>query len=94
MTAGQVLSGVRGRNAVGIASLAEGITSIVGLGVYLLNSTHLSWSLVIPLLFGAAFSVPLSAYFVSRLPAGRLTVIIGGVTTALGSYTLIRILIP
>lgn len=93
VTAGQVLSGVRGRSAVGIASLAEGITSIVGVGIYLLSGTPLSWPLVASLLLGAVFSVPLSAYVVSRLPAGRLTFIIGGMSTALGGYTLVRLLI-
>lgn len=93
VTAGQVLSGVRGRNAVGIASLAEGITSIVGVGIYLLSGTHLSWPLVSSLLLGAVFSVPISAYVVSRLPAGRLTFFIGGISTAIGGYTLVRLLI-
>jgi len=92
VTGGQVLSGVRGRNAVGITSLAEGITSIVGVGIYLLSGISLSWPLVTSLLLGAVISVPLSAYFVSRLPTGRLTYIIGGISTALGGYTLIRLL--
>lgn len=93
VTAGQVLSGVRGRNAVGITSLAEGVTCIVGLGIYLLSGISLTWPLVASLLLGAVLSVPLSAYIVSRLPAGRLTIIIGGISTALGGYTLVRLLI-
>lgn len=93
VTAGQVLSGVRGRNAVGIASLAEGITSIVGCGVYFLNGTPFAWQLISSLLLGAVFSVPISAYVVSRLPTGRLTFIIGGMSTALGGYTLVRLLV-
>ncbi len=93
VTAGQVLSGVRGRNAVGITSLAEGITCVVGVGIYLLSGISLSWPLVTSLLLGAVLSVPLSAYFVSRLPVRRLTIIIGGISTALGVYTLIRLLI-
>lgn len=93
VTAGQVLSGVRGRNAVGITSLAEGVTSIVGVGIYLLSGVSLAWPLVIPLLIGAVLSVPISAYFVSRLPVGKLTYIIGGFSTALGGYTLVRLLI-
>jgi len=93
VTAGQVLSGIRGRNAVGITSLAEGVTSIVGLGIYLLSGVSLNWSLAVPLLLGAVVSVPISAYFVSRLPSGKLTYIIGGFSTALGGYTLVRLLI-
>jgi len=93
VTGGQVLSGVRGRNAVGIASLAEGFTCIVGIGIYLLGKTPLSWPLISSLTLGAVFSVPLSAYIVSRIPTGRLTFIIGGISTALGGYTLVRLLI-
>jgi uncharacterized protein len=91
VTAGQVLSGVRGRKAVGITSLAEGITSIVGFGIYMYSGVTLNSSLLISLLLGAVISVPISAYIVSRLPAGKLTYIIGGLSTALGGYTLVRL---
>jgi uncharacterized membrane protein YfcA len=93
VTGGQVLSGVRGRSAVGIASLAEGITSLVGVGVYLASSTPIPWNLAPSLLLGAVLSVPLAAYIVSRVPAGRLTLFIGGLSTTLGGYTLLRLLV-
>ena len=91
VTAGQVLSGVRGRKAVGITSLAEGITSIVGFGIYFFSGVSLNSTLLISLILGAVISVPISAYIVSRLPAGKLTYIIGGISTALGGYTLVRL---
>jgi len=91
VTAGQVLSGVRGRKAVGITSLAEGITSIVGFGIYMYSGVTLNSSLLISLLLGAVISVPISAYVVSRMPAGKLTYIIGGISTVLGGYTLVRL---
>jgi uncharacterized membrane protein YfcA len=91
VTAGQVLSGVRGRKAVGITSLAEGITSIVGFGIYYYSGITLNVTLLISLIIGAVISVPLSAYIVSRMPAGKLTYIIGGISTALGGYTLVRL---
>jgi len=93
VTGGQVLSGVRGRNAVGIASLAEGITSVVGVLAYLLSGAHIPWHLAPSLLAGALLSAPLAAYVVSRLTEGRLTLIIGGLSTALGGYTLVRVLL-
>ncbi len=93
VTGGQVLSGVRGRNAVGIASLAEGITSIVGVGIYLISGAAISWHLAPSLMLGAVLSVPLAAFVVSRLPTGRLTLIIGGMSTALGGYTLLKLLV-
>jgi len=91
VTAGQVLSGVRGRKAVGITSLAEGITSIVGFGIYMYSGVTLNSSLLISLILGAVISVPISAFIVSRMPAGKLTYIIGGISTALGGYTLVRL---
>jgi uncharacterized membrane protein YfcA len=93
VTGGQVLAGVRGRSAVGIASLAEGITSAVGVLVYLLSGVSVPWHLAPSLLLGAVFSTPLAAYVVSRVPAGRLTLTIGGLSTALGGYTLVRALL-
>ncbi|MBN1146306.1 MAG: sulfite exporter TauE/SafE family protein [Anaerolineales bacterium] len=93
VTGGQMLSGVRGRSAVGIASLAEGITSIVGVGIYLCSSTPFPWHLALPLMVGAVLSVPLAAYFVSKIPVGRLTLFIGGFSTILGGYTLVNLLI-
>ncbi len=91
VTAGQVLSGVRGRKAVGITSLAEGITSIVGFGIYFFSGVSLNSTLLISLILGAVISVPISAYIVSRLPAGKLTYIIGGISTALDGYKLVRL---
>ena len=93
VTGGQVLAGVRGRTAVGIASLAEGITSAVGVLAYLASGMFISWHLAPSLMLGAVLSVPLAAYVVSRLPAGRLTLAIGGLSTALGGYTLVRVLL-
>ena len=92
VTAGQVLSGVRGRNAVGITSLAEGVTSIIGFTIFFISGVQLDFNLVIALAVGAVVSVPLSAYLVSRLPAGKLTMVIGGFSTCLGGYTLVRLL--
>lgn len=93
VTGGQVLAGVRGRNAVGIASMAEGITSIVGFAIYLGSGAAIPWHLAPSLLLGALLSVPLAAFAVSRIPAGRLTVIMGGLSTTLGGYTLVRLIL-
>ncbi len=93
VTGGQVLAGVRGRSAVGIASLAEGITSIVGVAIYYAGGVSVSWHLAPSLLLGAVLSVPVAAYVVSRIPTGRLTLLIGGVSTTLGGYTLVRLLL-
>ena len=90
VTGGQVLSGIRGRSAIGIASLAEGITSAVGVAAYWLSGASVTWYLAPSLILGAILSVPLSAYIVSRVPVGRLTLLIGSLSTGLGAYTLVR----
>jgi hypothetical protein len=45
VTGGQLLSGIKGRSAVGIASLAEGITSAVGAVAYLCSGAAVPWHL-------------------------------------------------
>jgi len=93
VTGGQVLSGVKGRSAIGIASLAEGVASAVGAVAYLCSGTRIPWHLAPSLLLGAVLSVPISAYVVSRLPTERLTLVIGSVSTGLGIYTLVRVVV-
>lgn len=93
VTGGQVLAGVPGRSAVGVASLAEGITSAVGVLAYLASGMPLPWHLAPSLLLGAVLSVPLAAYAVSRVSTARLTLVIGGLSTALGGYTLFQVLL-
>jgi len=93
VTGGQVLTGIRGRTAVGITSLAEGIASVVGVLVYVISGVAIPWHVALPLTVGAVLSVPLAAYVVSRVPAGRLTVIIGGMSATLGGYTLLRMVV-
>jgi uncharacterized membrane protein YfcA len=91
VTGGQILVGIRSRSAVAIASLVEGITSAVGLSVYLLSGTPFPWQMGISMLIGAVFSTPLAAFAVSRLPSGRLTLAIGTLSTAIGGYTLVKV---
>jgi len=92
VTGGQLLSGVRSASAIGIASLAEGITSLVGILVYLLSGSPFPWHLAPSLLLGAVLSVPLAAFAVSRIPAPRLTIAIGGLSTVLGAFTLLNLI--
>lgn len=90
---GQVLSGIRGKSAVGIGSISEGITSFVGAVVYLLSGFQIPWHLAVPMSIGALFSVPFAAYIVSRIPSARFTLLIGSLAAALGGVTLIRLLV-
>lgn len=90
VTGGQLLSGVDGRNAIGITSLAEGLTCIVGVIAYVLTKGLIDWILAPYLVIGAVLSVPLSAYTVKRFSPRKLKILIGIVTIALGITTLAK----
>jgi uncharacterized membrane protein YfcA len=87
---GQLLSGMESKNAIAITSLAEGMTCIVGVAVYLAMGEAFPWRLALPLAVGALCSVPLSALAVRKIKARPLTVAIGILTTALGIFTLLK----
>lgn len=89
VTSGQILSGVRSKNAIGITSLAEGLTCFVGVIAYLLLTNHtVDWSLSPSLILGAIPSVPLAAYTVKKFKGDKLRLIVGVATAILGAFTL------
>lgn len=89
VTSGQILSGVKSKNAIGITSLAEGVTCFAGVGTYLIYTNHtIEWSLAPSLVLGAFLSVPVAAYTVKRFKAERLRVVVGVATLILGLVTL------
>jgi uncharacterized membrane protein YfcA len=91
---GQILSGIEGKNAVGITSLAEGLTCLVGILAYILISKgSIDWRLALWIIAGAVLSVPLSARSVKRISALKLKLIIGILTIILGSVTIIKTII-
>ena len=73
---------------MGITALAEGIVSAFGVLVYVLSGVAFPWPLALLLTIGALASVPLATWIVSRVPTERLTLLIGGMSIALGGYTL------
>jgi uncharacterized membrane protein YfcA len=92
VTAGQILSGVEGKSAVGITSFAEGLTCAVGVAAYcLITKGAMPWNLAAPLAVGALLSVPFSAWSVKKISARKLTLAIGVLTTALGILTLVKV---
>ncbi len=92
VTGGQILSGVNGKNAVGITSFAEGLTCLVGVLAYLSLNSTINWSLAPYLLIGAMLSVPFATFTVKKLEAKRLKLAIGVITTLLGIFTLIKLI--
>jgi len=95
VTCGQILSGVEGKSAVGITSLAEALTCLVGVIAYILvTKNSLDWKLAPYVVIGAVLSVPLSAKSVKVLTTRRLKLAIALLTITLGTYTVYKTLIP
>lgn len=90
VTSGQILSGVNGKSAIAITSMAESFTCLVGVLTYLILGTTVNWELAPPLVVGAVASVPLSAVLVKRMNTQKFTLVIGVATTALGLLTLYK----
>ena len=91
VTGGQILSGVKGNNAVGITSLAEGLTCVVGVIIFILSPETVNWNLAPSLIIGAILSVPFSALVVKKMPTRTLKIIIGLITLVLGLITIIKL---
>lgn len=94
VTGGQILSGVEGKSAVGITSLAEGLTCLVGVITYILVSKNsVDWKLAPWIVVGAVLSVPLSAKSVKMIGTKKLKLAIAVLTIALGILTIVKTLI-
>ncbi len=93
VTGGQILSGVNSKNAIGITSLAEGLTCLVGVVTYLAFTNHtVEWKLAPSLVIGAMLSVPLAAFTVKKFNPKGLKIIVGVATLILGLLTLGKII--
>lgn len=88
VTGGQLLAGVDSKNAIGITSLAEGLTCIVGVIMYWIYPQDIDWSLAPWLCIGALLSVPFSAWTVRVIKTTRLRLAIGVITLILGITTI------
>jgi len=94
VTGGQILSGVEGKSAVGITSLAEGLTCLVGVITYtLVAKIPIDWKLAPWIICGAVLSVPLSAISVKKIGTKSLKLAIAILTITLGTVTIIKTLI-
>jgi len=93
VTSGQILSGIEGKSAVGITSLAEGLTCAVGITCYLLLSQNtLDLQLTPFIMAGAILSVPFSAKSVKIINEKKLKLSIAVLTIVLGTFTIINTL--
>jgi hypothetical protein len=91
VTGGQILSGIQGNNAVGITSLAEGLTCVVGVTIFIASPESVNWGLAPSLIIGALLSVPFSAFVVKKMPTRTLKITIGLITLFLGLITIIKL---
>ena len=87
---GQLLAGVSGKNAVGITTLAESLSCIVGVVTFLLAPGEVGWHLAPFLIFGAVAAVPLSTITVAALRPTHLKSAIGILTFTLGLLILLK----
>ena len=88
VTGGQMLSGLEPRNAVGITSLAEGLTCLVGFIIYMILKNDMDCSLAPAMVIGGMLCLPFSAWTVKRLPTTNLKLVIGLMTFGLGIMAL------
>lgn len=92
VTGGQLLSGIGVRNAVGITSLSEGITCLVGFILYSLLKPNLDWPLIFGMTTGALLSVPLAARLVKWIPEKLGRIVVGILIIVLGCLTLTKVI--
>jgi len=93
VVSGQMLSGVEGKNAIGITSLAEGITCALGVVIYLFaGKNSMDWRLAAVIITGAVCSVPFSVKSVKIMNPKLLKGLIAFLTIVLGVITLIKTL--
>jgi uncharacterized membrane protein YfcA len=93
VTAGQILSGVKSRNAVGITSLAEGCVCFFGVVTYLVLAHEAPYLEMAPyIIIGALSSVPISAFSVKLINEGFLKLAIAFATIVLGALVIIQTL--
>jgi len=94
VTGGQILSGVGGKQAIGVTALSEGLTCLVATMAFLASGKVTDLSVAYPLVLGALCSVPLSAYTVRQIAVRKLTVMIAAITIVLGAAPVLTAILP
>ncbi len=91
VTSGQMLSGVETTSAVAITTLAEGLTCLVGVIIYLLASENPFTMKLAPwIMIGAVTSVPFSTSSVRKIGKKRLNLAIAAFSVTLGILTILK----
>jgi len=90
---GQLLSGISTKNAIGITSLAESMTCVVGVFMYLITQQFIDWSLAPWLMCGAVLSVPFAATFLKKIPERTAHYAVAISVLILGCLTLLKVIL-
>ncbi|MTI60669.1 MAG: sulfite exporter TauE/SafE family protein [Firmicutes bacterium] len=91
VTGGQLVSGLDSKKAVGITSLSEGLTCLIGIIAYFtLDAKDLDWLLGTALIIGALLSIPISVNIVKKIKETYFKKIISGSVLVLGLFTFIK----
>ena len=92
VTSGQILSGVKGKAAVGITSFAEAFTCLLAVTLFLARGGFINLIVFIPMAAGALISVPFSVFAIQKANEDHLKMIIGVLTMAMGVLTIYKAL--
>ena len=91
IVSGQILSGNKATNAIGITSMAEGMICAVGFTVYAILNKGFANDLcfAIPIFFGAVIAAPIAAWTTKKISSRmNMKTVIGISTCILGAWTL------
>lgn len=92
VTSGQILSGVKGKSAVGITAFAEAMTCLVATVLFMMQGGYVSARVFIPMCAGALISVPFSVFAINRAHEDHLKIVIGILTMVMGGFTIYKAL--
>lgn len=92
LAGGQISSGIKSKQAVGITAFSEGIISLAGFLIYLFINgwDHINWGLVTSLLIGGVISTPLAVLGVKKTKTSKLKYYIAGASIILGLTIIIK----
>lgn len=90
VTTGGLLVGLDEKVTVSIQSLSELFASIVGFLTFVLSRVQIDKTLTLAMVIGVAFSAPLAAYIVHKMPGEKLRWLIALTAIVLGISTLLR----
>ena len=91
VTTGGLLSGLDEKSTVAIQCLSECPVCIIGFLTFVLKGCCIDWNLVMCISLGAAFSAPVAAWFVHKVPSDKLRPMIGISAVILGLFTLVKV---